>query len=161
MNRFAFLLLLPLSGCVVNDLTSGALAANRCSRWFETGEVRRSQEDLARTIRELLTRQGYKTPDFDATKTWIETDWEVNLSPRYREGTRFKIEVEILPLGGNSFNVRSRSWFEVNNEMQHPTDLDKAVWVGAGASEKHRDHIPEPAMRFHSQLQLRLFGLNQ
>jgi uncharacterized lipoprotein len=161
MNRFAFLLLLPLTGCVVNDLTAGALAAHRCSDWYETGQVKKPREDLARTIRELLSRQGYKTPNFEATASWIETDWEVNLSPRFREGTRSKLEVEIQPLGADGFNVRSRSWFEVNNEMQHPTNPDKAVWVGAAVSEKHRDRIPEAAMRFDSMLRLRLFGLNQ
>jgi hypothetical protein len=161
MNRLAFLLLLPLGGCVVSDFTAGALAANRCSRWFETGQVRKPREDLARTVRELLTRQGYNTPNFDASSPYIETNWEVNLSPRFREGTRIKLEIEILDLDAGGFNVRTRSWFEVNNEMQHPTDPERAVWVGAGVSDKHRDHIPEPAMRFHSMLQLRLFGLNQ
>src|SRR6185295_7952976 len=165
MNRFAFLLLLPLmggsalltAGCSnspVGEFAAGGLMANRVSGWYETGQVVKSRTDLARTVRELLTRQGYQVPDFDAESEMIETAWDVHLSPRFREGTRTKIDVQILAMDRGGFNIRSRSWLEVNNEMQHPGNPDKASWVGAGVSEKHRDHIPEPAMRFHSMLRL-------
>lgn len=161
MKHFACLLVLALAGCVVQDFTAGGLAANRVSDWYETGQVIKPREDLARTIRELLTRQGYVTPDFDEKAERIVTEWDVQLSPRFREGTRTKMEVQIVPLDRGGFNIRSRSWFEVNNEMQNPSIPEKAVWVGAGISDKHKDRIPEPAMRFHSMLRLRLFGLNQ
>lgn len=164
MNRFAWLLLLPLAACssgIVTDFQAGGLAANRVSGWYETGQVIKSREDLARTCRELLTRQGYYVSNFDEKADRIVTEWDVNLSPRFREGTRTKMEVEIIELDRGGFNIRSRSWFEVNNEMQNPSIPEKAVWVGAGISDKHKDRIPEPAMRFHSMLRLRLFGLNQ
>lgn len=165
MKRFtAALLLLLAAGCSsgpITDFQAGGLAANRVSGWYETGQVLKPRNDIARTVRELLTRQGYTVPDFDADSEMISTAWDVNLSPRFREGTRTRIDVEIVPLDRGGFNIRSRSWLEVNNEMQNPSNPDKAVWVGAGISEKHRDHIPEPAMRFHSMLRLRLFGLNQ
>jgi len=160
VNRLALLLLPLLAGCAVNEVGAGILA-NRCSDWYETGQVIKPHDDLTRTIRELLTRQGYDTPTFDASKDWVETDWDIHLSPRFREGYRTKLEVELLPLERGGYNIRSRSWFEVNNEDKNASNPDKAVWVGAAVSEKHRDRIPEAAMRFHSMLKLRLFGLNQ
>ena len=164
MNRLALFLFLPLAACGSvgpNDFTAGSFAANRVSGWFETGQVMKPRADLARTVRELLARQGYTVSNFDEKAERIETEWDVQLSPRFREGTRTKMEVMIVPLDRGGFNVLSRSWFEINNEMQNPSIPEKAVWVGAGVSDKHKDRIPEPAMRFHSMLRLRLFGLNQ
>lgn len=164
MKRLVFPLLLSIGGCssgVVTDFQAGGLAANRVSGWFETGQVLKPREDLARTIRELLTRQGYAVLNFDEKADRIETEWNVQLSPRFREGTRTKIEVKIESLDRGGFDVFSRSWFEINNEMQNPSNPEKAVWIGASVSDKHKDRIPEPAMRFHSMLRLRLFGLNQ
>ncbi|MBV8881087.1 MAG: hypothetical protein JO332_14050 [Planctomycetaceae bacterium] len=160
MSRVCLIALGLLSGCVVNDVTAG-MGAARTSPWYQTGQVIKPREDLARTVRELISKNGYNVPAFDATSEYLETAWDTQMSPRFRESVRTKLEVEILALPNGGFNVRTRSWMEVNNNSTHPSDPDRAVWVGAGVSDRLKDHINEPAMRFHSMLQLRLFGLNQ
>ena len=32
---------------------------------------------------------------------------------------------------------------------------------GAGVTDRHKDRISEPALRFHNMLKFRLFGLNE
>jgi hypothetical protein len=159
MKRIALLVLSLLSGCAADEISG--IGAARSSSWYETGQVKKPRADLARTVRELMARQGYNTPDFDAKNSWIETDWQVSLSPRYREGYRTKIQAEIVPLGENGYNIRVCSWMEINNASINPTDPERAVWIGAGVSDKHKDHIAEPALKLFSMLRLRLFGLNQ
>jgi len=160
MNRLTPLALLLLAGCLVNEIAAGA-GANRTSPWYETGQVLQPRADLTRTVRELIARNDFQIPDFDANADTIETSWNTQMSPRYRESFRTKLEIEIVPLANGGFNVRTRSWMEVNNNSTHPSDADQAVWVGAGVADRHKDRINEPAMKFHSMLKLRLFGLNQ
>ncbi len=156
MNRLALVLPLLLWGCTISDIYHGG-APMKTSDWYETGEVRKSREDIARTVRELLLRQGYAPPEFDDDS--LETPWDVHLSPRWREGYRTKIEARIVPLGSGGFNVRIRSTMEINNS-DYGNMAEKADWIGAGASEKHKAHIADEAVKIHSTLKLRLFGLN-
>jgi hypothetical protein len=160
MKRLSGLALALLFGCGTADEISG-LGARRMSSWYETGQVKKPHEDLARTVRDLMSRQGYNVPDFDAKKDWIETDWVVNLSPRYREGFRTKLQSELVADEFGGINIRVRSWMEINNASINPTDPGRAVWIGAGVSDKHKDRISEPAIKLFSTLRLRLFGLNQ
>ncbi len=162
MKRLPLLALSLLFGCNISssDEISG-LGARRMSSWYETGQVKKPREDLARTVRELMARQGYATPTFDEKKDWIETDWIVNLSPRYREGYRTKMQCEIVADSDGGYNIRVRSWMEINNASINPSDPARAVWIGAGVSDKHKDRIDEPALKLFSTLRLRLFGLNQ
>src|SRR5262245_20561941 len=93
MRHLAFPLLALLAGC---GQSAWGLMAERTSDWYETGTVRKSREDVARTVRELILRQGYQTPEFDADNR-LETAWETRMSVRWREGYRTKLEAEILP----------------------------------------------------------------
>lgn len=158
MKHLAASLLLLLAGCVVNEVAAG-VGANRTSPWFETDPVNKSREDLTRTVRELIVRNGYRAPD-SAPDEMIETDWDYQMSPRFRESFRTRLQVEILRADGG-YSVRTRSWMEVNNNSRFPSDPDQAVWVGAGVADRHKDQIDEPAIKFHSMLKIRLFGLNQ
>lgn len=159
MTRFACLLLPLLSGCSLNEVMAG-VASERQSIWYETGPVRKPREDVARTVREFLLRQGYVAPAFEAGSERIETGWDTHLSTRWREGYRTKLEAEILADAGGGFNVRVRSTMEINDNERHPSIAERAQWVGAGASEKHKARIPEPAIKLHTQLRTRFFGLN-
>jgi len=156
MSRLTVLLLALVAGCTVSDIFHGGSTV-KTSDWMETGEVRKSREDIARTVRELLLRYGYLTADFVDDR--LETPWDIHLSPRFREGYRTKVEAEILPLGSGGFNVRVRSTMEINNS-QTVSVPERADWIGAGASEKHKAHIADEAVKLHSTLKLRFFGLN-
>ncbi|HVE41957.1 MAG TPA: hypothetical protein VNM14_18830 [Planctomycetota bacterium] len=156
MSRLTLLLLVSLAGCTVSDILNGG-ATVKTSSWLETGEVRKSREDVARTVREQLVRLGYPPTEF--VDDHLETPWDVHLSPRYREGYRTKVEAEILTLGPGAFNVRVRSTMEINNS-QTEGGSEKADWIGAGASEKHKAHIADEAVKLNSTLKLRFFGLN-
>jgi len=134
--------------------------ADRTSEWYETGTVRKSREDIARTVRELLLRQGYQTAEFDPAQERAETAWDAHYSTRWREGFRTKMEAEILPVASGGFNVRVRSTMEINDNDSSASIPERAKWVGAGVSEKHRDHIPDQAIRVHTLLKNRFFGLN-
>jgi len=162
MNRFALLALPLLWGCGfgVNDF-AGAAGANRTSPWYETGEVTKSREELVKTIRELVIRCGYPDPDIDARTESFFTEWNVQMAPKWREGFRDRLEVQIVPLGNGVVNVRCRSWMEVNNNGTTPSDPNKAEWVGAGVTNRHADRIPEQGLKFHTMLKFRLFGLNE
>ena len=159
MSRLMLPLLAFLAGCQVTSLSDvfNGGAASKTSSWMETGEVRKSRAEVARTVREQLVRQGY--PESDFVDDRIETPWDVHDSPRFREGYRTKVEAEILPLGTGGFNVRVRSTMEINNS-QSTSAYGKADWIGAGASEKHKDHISDEALKLQSTLKLRFFGLN-
>jgi hypothetical protein len=159
MSRFAFLVLPLLSGCMIHETPFGFMA-DKTSDWYETGPVRKPHEEIARTIRELLLRQGYATPEFDGVSEGIQTGWDVHLSTRWREGYRTKIDAEIVPVGTGAFNVRVRSWMELNDNVVHPGIGEQATWVGAGVSDKHKSSIPEPAIKLHTLLKNRFFGLN-
>jgi hypothetical protein len=157
MSRWTLPFLVLVAGCTVSDLLHGG-AWDKTSQWLETGEVRKSRDEIARTVRELLLRQGYTAPDFDGDR--LETPWDVHPSPRFREGYRTKVEVEVVPLGPGAFNVRVRSTMEINNTQGDATLIQREDWIGAGASEKHKTHIADEALKINSTLKLRFFGLN-
>lgn len=156
MNRTAGLLLLVLSGC---GQSAWGLMADKTSDWYETGQIRKSKVDIARTVRELILRQGYQTPEFDEADH-LETGWETRLATRWREGYRTKLEAEIVPFETGGFNVRVRCTMELNDNEHQPAIAERAKWVGAGISEKHKVRIPEPAIKVQTQLKNRFFGLN-
>ena len=156
MKHNALLLLLLLAGC---GQSAWGLMADKTSDWYETGQVRKSKEDIARMVRELILRQGYQTPEFDASGR-LETSWENRLATRWREGYRTKLEAEILPAEAGGFNVRVRCTMEINENTSQPAIPERAEWVGAGISEKHKVRIPEPAIKIQTQLKNRFFGLN-
>ena len=112
---------------MLNSLLSG-MASERTSEWFETGQVRKSREDIARAVRELIVRQGYEAPDFDASADRIETSWDTHLSIRFREGFRTMIEAEILPVEAGGFNVRVRSTMEINDNDLQCNIAERAAW---------------------------------
>jgi hypothetical protein len=159
MNRWALLFLPLLAGCTttISDAFHGGAWVKR-SDWFETGEVRKPREEIARTVREQLLRQGFTPPEFDQDQR-LETPWDVHVSPRFREGYRTKIEAEIVPVGAGGYNVRVRSTMEIDNS-DHSGMIETADWIGAGASEKHKARISDEAVKLNSTLKLRFFGLN-
>lgn len=162
MNRAYLLLLLPLlGGCMPGEVLAGA-GAERHSEWFETGPVRKPKDELLRLVRDLMLRQGYQVPYPEPNGNTLESGWDTHLSPRYREGYRSKIEAEIVPVegSGGGLNVRVRSTLEINDNTAYPGIAEQAQWVAAGISDKHRPRIPEPAMKLHQVLKLKLFGFN-
>ncbi len=157
--KLCLALMLPaLAAC--GNITH-AFGLERTSEWYTTPPVHKPSPEIARVVRELVTRQGYDTPGFDPDASRIETAWDTHLSPRYREGYRTMIEAEILPAEGGAHTVRVRSSMEVNNNDTQGNIAERAEWVGAGISEKHKPMIPGPAIHLYTSLKLRLFGLNQ
>jgi hypothetical protein len=160
MMRFACIVLPFVSGCLVNQIMSFGLGAERTSDWYETPAIRKPRAEIASVVRELIVRQGYETPGFDPEAGHIETAWDTHLSPLWREGTRSMIETEIVPTDAGGFIVRVRSSLEVNDNSWSPAMADRAQWVGAGVSDRQKPRIPEPAIKLHASLKLRFFGLN-
>ena len=163
MRRIAPFALALLAGCDVVGPSDfqGAAGAYRTSSWYECDPVKKPREELVRTIRDLITRCGYKAPDTDPDDGFYRTDWDVRMSPRYRESFRTRLDVELVRQESGEYIVRTRSWMEVNNNGVNPSDPNKAEWVGAGVTDRHKDRISEPALRFHNMLKFRLFGLNE
>ncbi|MBI3856056.1 MAG: hypothetical protein HY293_10245 [Planctomycetes bacterium] len=160
MTRFAWLLLPLLSTSCLSDILGGSMGADRTSNWYETGVVRKPREELARNVKELLLRHGFQTAEFDAANERVETSWDVRLSTLWREGYRTKVEVEILPGDLGGFNVRVRSTMEINDNEKSPAIPERARWVGAGVSDKHKSRIPDTAIKINTLLKNRFFGLN-
>jgi hypothetical protein len=154
-------MVLPLlGGCFVNQVTSFGIMAERTSAWYETGAVQKPLSEITRTVHEAILRQGYSTPNYDEHSGRIETGWNTTMSPMFRESLRTMIEVEIVPVDRNSYNVKVRSSVEVNDSSSHPGDAELASWVGAGVCDKQKPRIPEAAIQLHSVLKLRFFGMN-
>jgi hypothetical protein len=158
MKRIAWMVLPLLAGC--GEFIGGSMGAEATSNWYETGQVRKNRDEILRIVRELFLRQGYLTAEIDAEQERIETSWDARYSPRWREGYRTKLEAEILPLAAGGFNIRVRSSMEVNDNMNSAAIPERAKWVGAGVSEKHKPHIPDMAIKVHTLLKNRFFGLN-
>ncbi|HLY73073.1 MAG TPA: hypothetical protein VKU80_03055 [Planctomycetota bacterium] len=155
-------MVLPLlGGCIVNQVTSFGIMAERTSNWYETGAVQKPLPEISRTVHEAILRQGYVTPNFDDHSGYIVTGWNTTMSPMFRESVRSMIEVQIVPVDPNSYNVRIRSSVEVNDSSSHPGDAELASWVGAGVCDKQKPRIPEAAIQLHTMLKLRFFGFNQ
>ena len=161
MKRTCCLALALLAGCMPGEILSGA-GANRTSDWYETEPVRKTREELLRLVRDLCLRQSYQVPNLEPPFERLETAWDVRLSPRFREGTRTKIEAEVVPVegSGGGFSVRVRSTLEINDNNSQCGIAERAQWVAGGISDKHKSRIPEPAIKVHKLLKLRLFGLN-
>jgi hypothetical protein len=160
VNRFAWILLPLLPACSLNDVLSGAIGADRTSAWYETGQVRKPREEIARVVRELLLRQGYPAAEFDAARERVETAWDTHLSVRWREGYRTKVEAEIVPADSGAFNVHVRSTMEINDNDIHAAIPERARWVGAGVSDRHKPRIPDAAIKIQTMLKNRFFGWN-
>lgn len=158
MTRLAFLVLPLLAAC--GEFIGGSMGAESTSNWYETGQVRKNRDEIARIVRELLLRQGYQTAECDAAQERVETCWDAHYSMRWREGFRTKLEAEILPVPSGGFNVRVRSTLELNDNASSSAIPERAKWVGAGVSEKHKPRIPDQAIRVHMLLKNRFFGLN-
>jgi hypothetical protein len=163
MNRLAWMVLplLGLSSCsMAAGVIGGSIAAERASDWYETGEVRKPRAEILHVVRELILRQGYLTAEFDAAQQRAESSWDAHYSMIWREGIRTKVEAEVLPLASGGFNVRVRSIMELNDNQATPGVPERALWVGAGVSEKHKVHIPDQALKLHTLLKNRFFGMN-
>jgi hypothetical protein len=161
MNRITLVMLTLPALCGCAGFIGGSLAADRESNWYETGQVlNRSRDEIARTVKELLLRQGYLTAEFDVALERASTCWDTQYSTRWREGVRTMMEAEILPHHLGGFNVRVRSIMEVNDNENMPSVPERARWVGAGVSEKHKTHIPNQAIKLHTLLKHRFFGMN-
>lgn len=158
MIRLAWLVLPFLAAC--GEFIGGSMGAESTSNWYETGQVRKNRDEIVQIVRELLLRQGYPTAECDGAQERVETGWDAHYSMRWREGYRTKLEAEILPLSSGGFNVRVRSTLELNDNASSSAIPERAKWVGAGVSEKHKPHIPDQAIRVHMLLKNRFFGLN-
>jgi len=160
MNRIAWMVLPLLTLGACSGFLGGSLGAESTSDWYETGQVRKSRDELIQVVRELLLRQGYLIAELDASQERVETSWDARYSTRWREGYRTKLEAEILPRASGGFNVRIRSTMELNDNDNSAAIPERAKWVGAGVSEKHKPHIPDQAIKVHMLLKNRFFGLN-
>lgn len=160
MSRWIVACLPLFGGCAIETALSD-MGARESSDWYESGKVEKSREDIARTVRDLMTRQGYQAPDFDASSPKIVSAWDTHLSTRFREGIRTMIEAEILPVESGGFNVRIRSTMEVNDNDNQCNIAERAKWIPAGAVDKWKPHIPEPAMRLITMIRYRFFGMTQ
>ena len=160
MNRSSWIVLPLLALCSCSGFLGGSMGAESISEWYETGQVRKNRDEIVRIVRELLLRQGYLTAEFDPAQQRAETCWDAHYSPRWREGYRTKLEAEILPLASGGFNIRIRSTMEVNDNDSSAAIPERAKWVGAGVSEKHKPHIPDQAIKVHTLLKNRFFGMN-
>lgn len=152
---------LLLGGCGLVSSIIQPMVETSAGKWHQVGPVRRDLEEIATLTRDLILRQDFTIPDFKPTEGLIMTDWKVRLSPRFREGTRTKIEVNFHPESDGSTLIRLRSYREINENSELPMIADQADWVGASIDEKQSRYMDEPAMKLQQMLKLKLFGLRR
>lgn len=154
MKRAWVPLLATLGGCWLPAYT----IAQSSSEWFEIPHVNRPADEVVRSAREILARQGYRLRPDSPGDLGLETEWDVHLSSHWREGFRTKVELRVDRAGPDRSVVRVRSYREFNDFARAPWNADEAQWVGASLDEKHKFKIGEPAMRVRQLLKVKLEG---
>jgi len=142
-------------GCVLTDITGVSAGA-----WYEVGPIRKPLAEINGAAYETLTKQGYSFPGFDAENPSQETEWDVHLSNRWKDGYRTKVEYhsEFAEAGG--YIVWIRSYREYNNTESNPLSLDQASWFPAALDDRHKEKIDDPAVRLRMSLRAKFFGIN-
>jgi uncharacterized lipoprotein len=116
--------------------------------------------EVAQTAGEVVQKQHYRISAYGVSDKGFDTEWNVQMSPHWREGNRTKIEVQVVPAEPRGVTVRVRSIREVNDEAHYPMSPEKAKWRGASIDQKQIPKISEPAMRLHQILKNRFFGIS-
>ncbi len=138
---------------ILTPFLAGSTCGTFGGEWIDTGSVHRSHEDVWTTCLSILRdKQGFQIEEQDRTAGRITTKWKTQLAPIFREGTRVKTEIEILPVEGGGYNIRVRCPHEVNNNSKNPMSLNDADWVPAGGE----DNL---AMRIKTLLRMKLRGI--
>lgn len=157
--RWVWALAPLLGGCFFLQIFEAATLSN-VSEWYEIPRVKRPLEEIAQCTYDILARDGYKMPRFDPRGHMLETEWDVHLSSIFRQGFRQKVEVVFQPVSDRSYNVRFRSYREVNDDPKFPMMADRAVWMGATIDTKQGEQIPDPAIRLKQLLRYKIYGMS-
>ena len=156
----ALLLMLP-SGCGLIAQLIQPFVEITAGTWYTVGPVRRDLPELTTMTRDLILRQGFKITRFKPDEKLIESEWKVQLSPRFREGFRTMLEVTFHPDTNGLTVIRIRSHRQVNDNSENPILGDRAIWIGASIDEKQSRRMNEPSMKLSQILKLKLFGLRR
>lgn len=149
-----------LAGCFLLQWAE-PLTLTSVSEWHELPRVDRPLDELSQMAHDLLARDGYKFADYRPGSHHLMTEWDVHLSSIFREGFRRKVEVFIQPVADKTFNIRIRSYREVNDDPKYPLMEDRASWMGATIDAKQGEKIPEPAIRLRQLMKYKLYGLER
>ena len=145
-------LLLALTGCQM-----ATIMGESSSPWFEAGPSGLPAAEVAAITKEMILRQGYRLPPSGPDATRFLSEWQVTLSPHWREGHRVRVEAEVFRTEERrGVFVRVRSQREVNNEAGKPTMAEHAQWMSASLDEKQKTKIDEPALKLHQLLRFKL-----
>ena len=156
MKFFGLMLFTLLGGCWFLDMAAPITGGT--SDWYYTGPVRKSRQEIYKTVVTTVRRQGFQISSRDPDLSRLETDWDVHMSIHWRNGFRTMLEVELIPEAGGMVNVRMRAIRDINDNSSNPIIESRARWIPAGMSEKQNSRIPVPAMRLHQSLKLTFFG---
>ena len=152
MRPTAAAILLSLAGCQM-----ATIMGESSSPWFEAGPTRLPAAEVTAITKEMILRQGHRLPStLPANATRFLSEWEVRLSPHWREGYRTRVEAEVVSVEGRGLVVRVRSQREVNNEAGKPTMAEHAQWISASLDEKQKTKIDEPALKINQLLKFKL-----
>jgi hypothetical protein len=143
-----------LAGCFMLDVTSPVIGT-ATSEWYEIAPVSKPVPQVMEVARETVRRGGFTLLPSDGTDR-IFTEWQLQLSPRLREGFRTKLEVEVVKLERGGVKVRVRGFREVNDDAYNPSNPSNAHWINASLDDKQKDRIPEDAIRVHQILKFKL-----
>ena len=156
----ALMLVLP-AGCGLIAQLIQPLIEISAGTWYTVGPVRRDLPELTTMTRDLILRQGFKITRFKPREEVIETEWKVQLSPRFREGIRTKLEVNFQTDPNGLTLIQIRSHRQINDNSENPIMGDRTIWIGASIDEKQSRRMNEPAMKLKQILKLKLFGLRR
>jgi hypothetical protein len=147
------LLLLP-SGCFLTQAASPFLQSS-ASEWVEVTPVQKSTDEILSALRDAFRRTGLKE-SAGAGPSGMTSEWLVELSSKWRDGYRVKVETEILPLESRGVKIRLREYREVNDNFNNPTRLEDAQWMPASIDERRRGQGGEYALRVMQIVKFRL-----
>jgi len=152
-------LVLPLlGGCFVLRTASPMLGTDSVSAWYEVTPVLKTVPEILKSSREAIRKAGFAAlPPKEDDPNRIETDWVIELSAHWRQGSRSRIELEVAPIeGARGYTVRVREKREVNDNATSPDDATKADWIPATFDEKQKTRTGENALRIQQLLKFRL-----
>jgi hypothetical protein len=136
-QSWLLVLVLASSGCTIPIDGEGG-------DWEEGPVLQKSFEEIWTISIATVESKGFKIQEQDPSAGTFETEWRTTLSPRWREGHRDRIELEIVPGDPQAkagFKIRVRVPREVNDNGRSPLSEKEAEWTSAGGNDAIRDEI--------------------
>jgi len=121
-------------------LTSGLTCGEGPQASAETPPLPASIEDIMAYSRSLLEKQGFPVESFLPEKGFLSTGWKTQLSPRYQEGLRERVQIYLWEKEGATVAAVDAQR-EINDNYRSPLREADADWIRSGNNRALQDRL--------------------